>query len=57
MFRGRFRRSVFSRIRSENDKPQIEIGIWGCLKSKVLNQYIKIGKIDAEIRIEATPTK
>ena len=41
---------------TENKKSKIEIGTRGCLKSKVLNRNIEIGKIDAKIIIEATHT-
>ena len=41
----------------ENEKLKIESGTKSCLKSKVLNRNIEIGKIDAKIRIKATQTK
>ena len=42
---------------TENEISKIEIGTRGCLKSKVLNRNMEIGKIDAKIIIEATQTK
>ena len=39
---------------TEHEKSKIEIGTRVCLKSKVLNRNMEIGKINAKIIIEAT---